>query len=203
MDILHEVDATDCSLILKLRIRTLRSEAKRGKIDSAAVLAVHYGQSEIIEKLSINNNDAQQILSLIAYGRTYQDYPLAGLTDSDLNKQALEGNPEASYQLYWKKATPDPHLWLCHAADLGHHQARHRLGVLYWYGAEGIKQDYLQSYKWHALAARTGNYESWKEVRRIKSEVLNSEDVMRADMLVRSWNRGQCEQELIPQITGK
>jgi outer membrane protein assembly factor BamE (lipoprotein component of BamABCDE complex) len=199
--ILNNAKKFDCNAIPKLQANTLRAEAKQGQIDSAAVLAVQYGEKEYLNKLSIKDINAQRALSLIEYGENYKGKTLSGLTDDDLRKHALDGNPEASYQLYWNKASPDPYFWLCHSADLGQSQARHRIGMLYWNGAEGIRQDYIESYKWYALAAQVGNYEAWKEIRRINNEVFSSDDADRAEASIRSWNKGQCEQTLIPTNT--
>lgn len=199
--ILRDVEKSDCNAIPELLVNTLRAEAKQGQIDSAAVLAVHYGETEYLEGLSINDNNAQRALSLIEYGEKYKSRSLSGLTDDDLIKRALDGNPEASYQLYWNQAEPDPHFWLCHSADLGQSQARYRIGMLYWNGAEGITQDYIESYKWYALAAQVGNYNAWKEIRRIKDEAFDGDDASRTADLIRSWNKGQCEQELMPVMS--
>jgi outer membrane protein assembly factor BamE (lipoprotein component of BamABCDE complex) len=196
--VLHKVKKFDCNAIPELKANTLRAEAKQGQIDSAAVLAVQYGEKEYLKELSINDINAQRSLSLIEYGENYKGKSLLGLTDDDLRKHALDGNPEASYQLYWNKAAPDPYYWLCHSADLGQSQARYRIGLLYWNGAEGIRQDYIESYKWYALAAEVGNYEAWKEIRRINNEVFDGVDAERAEASIRSWIKGQCEQTLIP-----
>jgi outer membrane protein assembly factor BamE (lipoprotein component of BamABCDE complex) len=199
--VLRNVERFDCNAIPELLVNTLRAEARQGQIDSASVLAVQYGEKEYLERLSINNSNAQQALSLIEYGEEYKIKSLSGLTDDDLRKRALDGNPEASYQLYWNKAEPDPHFWLCHSADLGQPQARHRIGMLYWNGAEGIRQDYIESYKWYALAAQVGNYEAWKEIRRISDEVFAGDDSERAEVSIKSWNKGQCQRELMPLST--
>ena len=197
-DVLRDVKKFNCNAIPELLVNTLRAEAKQGQTDSAAVLAVQYGEKEHLERLSINDNNAQRALLLIDYGKEYRGELLSGLTDDELINRALDGNPEASYQLYWNKAEPDPHFWLCHSADLGQSQALYRIGMLYWNGAESVRQDYIESYKWYALAAQVGNYEAWKEIRRINIEVFDGDDTARADALIRSWNKGQCEQALMP-----
>lgn len=180
----------------RLRLTELRAEAIQGKIESASVLAVAFGDPSFLEKQATENLDAQRALTFIKYGRSYSSSSLAGLTDTELSKRALGGDPEASYQLYWNKSDTQPLAWLCHAADLGQHEARYRLGVLYWQGSEGLEQDNVQSYKWYVLAAQTGNYDAWKELRRIKREVLTADDLAQANALVGSWKPGQCERDL-------
>jgi hypothetical protein len=64
-----------------------------------------------------------------------------------------------------------------------------------------LKQDNVQSYKWYALSAQSGNYNAWKESRRIKREVLTADDVTQADALVKTWQPGQCERDIIPNNT--
>jgi hypothetical protein len=184
------------------KVNVLRTEALQGKIDSASVLAVTFGDPSFLEKLAAENPDAQRVLTLINYGKSYNSSSTAGLTDAELSKHALQGDPKASYQLYWNRSDPGPHIWLCRAADLGQPEARYRLGVLYWYGSEGVKQDYVESYKWYALSAQTGNYEAWKESRRIKREVLTPDDATRANTLVNSWQPGKCEHDIIPDNIG-
>jgi len=178
------------------QLKELRSEAIQGRIESASVLAVTFGDFSFLEKKAVESPDAQRVLTLIKQGKSYNSSSLAGLTDTELSSRALKGDPEASYQLYWNKFDPGPHVWLCRAANLGQHEARHRLGVLYWYGSKGLKQDNGQSYKWYVLAARMGNYNAWKELRRIKGKVLTADDIAQANALVRSLQTGQCERDI-------
>jgi hypothetical protein len=191
----QRLDPTSCSTIQKLYLNILRTEAKSGKIASASVLAVSFGEFAPLQEQAIDSAEAQRALTLIKQRERYKKRTLASLNDEQLSKRALTGDPEASYQLYWNKAGPAPHIWLCRAAELGQREARHRIADLYWYGGEGLRQDYLQSYKWYALAAESGDYNAWKRLRQIRSEVLTADDVARADALVRTWQPGGCKLE--------
>ena len=45
--------------------------------------------------------------------------------------------------------------WWHRAAENGHNEARHNMGVLYYHG-EGVVRDYAEAAKWHRLAAEQG-----------------------------------------------
>jgi hypothetical protein len=106
-DVLRKLDRTSCSIILKLITNDLRAEAENGNIDSAAVLAVSFGDFASIEKQSIMNPDAQRVLAMIKQGKSYDSKSMFGLNDSVLIDRASRGDPEASYQLYWNMLAPE------------------------------------------------------------------------------------------------
>lgn len=195
-NVLQELEPISCKTIQDLQLEALRKEAKQGIVDSAAVLYVHHGETAFLEELSNTKEEARIALFLIYHGRSFEHILLGGLSDAELSERAIEGNPEAAYQLYFNYSAPVSYMWLCRAADLGHLEARHRLGVLYENGAEGFKKDPLQAYRWYSLAAEIGSYEAWRRVRDLRKDGLTTDEAAQIDALVKSWKVGECEKDV-------
>ena len=54
-DVLRDVKKFNCNAIPELLVNTLRAEAKQGQTDSAAVLAVQYGEKEHLVRVHVEH----------------------------------------------------------------------------------------------------------------------------------------------------
>lgn len=83
-----------------------------------------------------------------------------GLSVSELQEKAQEGDPEAQYSLanvcYRAKNPSEGANWLLKAAEQGHIRAQCDLGVMYHKGF-GVDQSYEDCLRWHRMAANQGD----------------------------------------------
>ncbi len=77
--------------------------------------------------------------------------------------------------------------WYHRAAEQGHAPAQGNLGRLYLTG-QGVGRDLFQSYFWSSVAVNQG-YLAAKRIGKRAASQLSSEDISRAQKLVREWVR--------------
>jgi TPR repeat protein len=87
-------------------------------------------------------------------------FGLMMLVGLGVESRGAAGDARAEYELgrnYWEQ-TDYRAAWSCFykAAAQGHAAAQNRLGVMYERGA-GVRQDYVEAYKWYTLAAGKQN----------------------------------------------
>ncbi len=97
------------------------------------------------------------------------------------SKAAAQGNARAMHNLAVINATGNPPVktadidtavtWFQQAANLGIKDSQFNLGILYGQG-QGVPQNLKESYKWFALAAKTGDTDASKK----RDEVANAMD---------------------------
>ena len=93
---------------------------------------------------------------------------------------------------------------MCRAADQGLSQAQGRLADIYYNGWFGINTDFVRSYLWFALAARSQDkWGAWAErQRKSRFNELTVAGVRQAEKMLADWQPGQCERELTPDYPG-
>ncbi len=204
--------AEELSSILKIQL----TKSKGGDKDSAFRLANEFHYTAEIKKLA-NNGDRSAVfllaeefgelvpLSILAAKgdreaiaiKAYLEYhndSFSGMNYEEILELAESGNIEAQYQLYHHPSTTNKLHWLCHAADLGNHEARYRLGELYWFSAKGRSKNTIQAYKWYKLSALSHWQRARDAVKYTKKE-MSVDEVKQAEELFLDWVPGTCEGE--------
>ena len=121
----------------------------------------------------------------------------------DRNTRADQGDLEAQFELYILNPNSEEGLrWLCTAANQGHVDAQISLGDLYSSRNRGPRYDPRWAYVWLSLAALEGgkkrvSYELF-EVRRS----MNPKQLDEAEKMLANWKPGQCERDLVPEVSG-
>jgi hypothetical protein len=116
---------------------------------------------------------------------------------------ADKGDAEKQFKLYWQLPTgPENTRWVCRAADQGHPAAQSRLGFLYSYGSEGLPKDTAKALMWYQLSASNGSQDASSEITRIQ-QTLTADQYTRSQELLRDWQPGLCELDIIPYNTGR
>jgi len=118
-----------------------------------------------------------------------------GKATSWYEKAAAQGNARAMHNLAVINATGNPPeikpdidtavTWFKQAADFGIKDSQFNLGILYGQGM-GVPQNLKESYKWFALAAKTGDVDASKK----RDEVANAMDPDELDLAreeVNAW----------------
>lgn len=123
------------------------------------------------------------------------------LTPAGLRKQAEIGDPQAQLQLYWEPDEPDRLVCLYRSADQGDANAQYRLGLLYRYGSEGLRQTYTWSYVWYQLAQSNGLWSANREIGAL-TKLMSSTQLLEAERLLKQWQPGQCARELATASSG-
>lgn len=145
--------------------------------------------------------------------------------ESDLQAASEMGDAQSQWQAYRMLGnTSGGYKWLCRAADQGYLDAQILLGYLYRSGAYGFTQDFSKSYVWYRLAGEGGHREAVETYRKkleknrfacskgqaclIAKEIvqlqniLQPEGVSKAELLLKQWQPGQCERQLVPTKSG-
>ncbi len=124
-----------------------------------------------------------------------------GVSTNDLLKIAREGNAKAQYNLGHmydrgegvSKDYKEAVRWFQLSAVQGYAPAQHNLGMMYAMG-QSVPQDDIQAYMWLSLATlqlTDGDYEVFVATRDAVAKEMTSEQIERAEKLVREWKPKQ------------
>jgi len=123
------------------------------------------------------------------------------ISANDLLKIARKGDAKAQYSLGHmydrgegvSKDYKEALRWFQLSAAQGYASAQHNLGVMYAMG-QSVTQDDIQAYMWLSLAAlqlKNRDYEVFVATRDAVSKAMTSEQIERAEKLIREWKPKQ------------
>ena len=115
----------------------------------------------------------------------------------ELRQRAEKGDANAQYTLGWSnRELMEGRKWLCLAASQGHSRSANGLASIYRYGWGSAEQDYVEAYRWYAVATDLGDLgdlDHTSAPRHWMSDQMTPEEIAEGERRAREWRPGDCE----------
>jgi hypothetical protein len=131
----------------------------------------------------------------------YRGDSVLGFDESVIETMALQGDPEAQWQMYWNAANGEALRWLCRAADQSHPMAQQRVGLLFEKGAQGVEKNNMFAYLWYERALQNfqagapGRFLTERDAARLVG-TLSADQLREAKELAADRGPDQCLKQL-------
>jgi TPR repeat protein len=159
------------------------------------------GLAQITEQKEMNDVDLKSALYESAeVERTANVMAAQEMAEAEqllLNWEPGQCERDLSQHMVITEYANDPVLErLCTAADLGDFTSRNELGRIYFFGSRGVTEDVARAYMWYRLAAKVYEPPSGPMMQTI-CDAMTPEQRSIAIKLIKEWEVGQCEKELL------